>query len=445
MKQSYKTYLKVVLNLITAVVVLLLCIFLLPRVILFFMPFLIGWLIAWIASPVVRFFEEKLKVRRKAVSAFVIVAVLAAVVLLVYLLVTKLIEEGVNFISELPSISDSIVTEFRQVGVSLQGVYDRLPADIQQTCDNVFMDLETYLSNLVSDVSMPSMEAVGNAAKRIPDIFLAVVISLLSAYFFVADKTYMSDVMKKYVPDSIRYRLDLIRRSFSNAIGGYFRAQLKIECWIYVLLVAGLMILNVRYALLVALGIAFLDFLPVFGTGTVMLPWAVIELLNKNYRMMFGLLIIWLVAQLVRQIIQPKIVGDSVGVDPIPTLFLLYIGYRAAGVVGMILAVPVGMILMNLYEEGMFDTTIQSLQILAAGFNRFRKIRPEDMAIVTEYEKEAEHMYQHEVQQDEKKMEELQEAAQLQIKLEEPLIIKKIIEKTSTKTEKEKENKNGRN
>jgi hypothetical protein len=145
----------------------------------------------------------------------------------------------------------------------------------------------------------------------------------------------------------------------------------------------------------------------------------------------------------VRQIIQPKIVGDSVGVDPIPTLFLLYIGYRAAGVVGMILAVPVGMILMNLYEEGMFDTTIQSLQILAAGFNRFRKIRPEDMAIVTAYEKEAEDMYQQEVQQEEKKMEELQEASQLQIKLEEPLIIKKIIEKTSTKTE--KENKNGRN
>jgi hypothetical protein len=195
----------------------------------------------------------------------------------------------------------------------------------------------------------------------------------------------------------------------------------------------------------VALGIAFLDFLPVFGTGTVMLPWAVIELLNKNYRMMFGLLIIWLVGQLVRQIIQPKIVGDSVGVDPIPTLFLLYIGYKAAGVVGMILAVPVGMILMNLYEEGVFDTTIKSLQILAAGFNRFRKIRPEDMAIVTEYEKEAEHLYQREVQQDEKKMEELQEASQLQIKLEEPLIIKKIIEKTSTKTEKEKENKNRRN
>jgi sporulation integral membrane protein YtvI len=375
----------------------------------------------------------------------VIVAVLAAVVLLVYLLIAKLIEEGVNFISELPSIINNIATEFRQVGVSLQGVYDKLPADIQQTCDNVFMDLETYLSNLVSDVSMPSMEAVGNAAKRIPDIFLAVVISLLSAYFFVADKTYMSDVMKKYVPDSIRYRLDLIRRSFSNAIGGYFRAQLKIECWIYVLLVAGLMILNVRYALLVALGIAFLDFLPVFGTGTVMLPWAVIELLNKNYRMMFGLLIIWLVGQLVRQIIQPKIVGDSVGVDPIPTLFLLYIGYRAAGVVGMILAVPVGIILMNLYEEGVFDTTIKSLQILAAGFNRFRKIRPEDMAIVTEYEKEAEHIYQREVEQGEKKMEELQEASQLQIKLEEPLIIKKIIEKTSTKTEKEQENKNGRN
>jgi predicted PurR-regulated permease PerM len=300
---------------------------------------------------------------------------------------------------------------------------------------------------VVSDVSMPSFEAVGNAAKRIPDIFLSVIMCLLSAYFFVADKSYMSDVMKKYVPDSILYRLDLIRRSFSNAIGGYFKAQLKIECWIYVLLVIGLMILNVRYALLVAIGIAFLDFLPVFGTGTVMLPWAVIELLNKNYRMMFGLLIIWLVAQLVRQIIQPKIVGDSIGLDSIPTLFLLYIGYKAAGVVGMILAVPIGIILVNLYQEGMFETTQQSIQILLSGFNRFRKIRPEDMAIVTEYEKEAENQYQHEVQQDEKKMEELQEASQLQIKLEEPLIIKKIIEKTAAKTEKDKdkETQNGRN
>lgn len=439
MKQSLKTYLKVILNLITALVVLLLCIFLLPRCILFFMPFIVGWIISLIASPVVRFFEEKLKVRRKAVSALVIIAVLAVVVLLVYAVIVKLIEEGVNFINELPQMRDSIVAELNQVGANLRGIYDRMPADMQQTWDHVVSEMENYFSNAMGNVSLPSFETVGNVAKAIPDIFLGVVICLLSSYFFVADKTYMSDVVKKYIPDSIRYRLDLIRRSFSKAIGGYFRAQLKIECWIYILLVLGLLILDVRYAFLVALGIAFLDFLPVFGTGTVMLPWALIELCNKNYKMMFGLLVIWLVGQLVRQIIQPKIVGDSIGMDAIPTLFLLYIGYKMAGVVGMILAVPIGIILINLYEEGAFDTTRQSIQILLAGFNRFRRIRPADMAIVADYEKEMKNTYQYEVQQDEKIMEELQEASQIQIKIEEPLILKKIINKKPGKAEKKDE------
>lgn len=439
MKQSLRTYLKVILNLITALVVLLLCIFLLPKCILFFMPFILGWIISLIASPVVRFFEEKLKVKRKAVSALVIVSVLAVVVLLVYAVVVKLIEEGVNFINELPQMRDSIVAEFSQVGASLQGVYDRMPADVQQTWDHVVGEMGNYFSNAMGNVSLPSFETVGNVAKAIPDIFLGVVICLLSSYFFVADKTYMSDVVKKYVPNSIRYRLDLIRRSFSKAIGGYFKAQLKIECWVYILLVIGLMILDVRYAFLVALGIAFLDFLPIFGTGTVMLPWAVIELCNKNYKMMFGLLVIWLVGQLVRQIIQPKIVGDSIGMDAIPTLFLLYIGYKISGVVGMILAVPIGIILINLYEEGVFDTTRQSIQILLAGFNRFRRIRPADMAIVADYEKEMKNTYQYEVQQDEKIMEELQEASQIQIKIEEPVILKKIINKKPGKTDKKDE------
>ncbi len=439
MKQSFRTYLKVILNLITALAALLLCIFLLPKCIIFFMPFIVGWIISLIASPLVRFFEEKLKVRRKAVSVLVIVAVLAVVVLLVYAIVAKLVQEGISFINELPQMWNNIVAQFNQVGANLEGIYNRMPADVKQTWDQFAGEFGTYFSNMMDDVSLPGFEAVGNAARRIPDIFLAVVMCLLSAYFFVADKTYMSNVMKKYVPDSIRYRLDLIRRSFSKAIGGYFKAQLKIECWVYILLSIGLLILDVPYAFLVALGIAFMDFLPVFGTGTIMLPWAVIELLGKNYRMMFGLLAIWLVGQLVRQIIQPKIVGDSIGMDAIPTLFLLYIGYKFAGVVGMILAVPIGIIFVNLYEEGVFDTTRQSVQILVAGFNRFRKIRPADMAIVAEYEREVVNSYQYEVKQDEKKMEELQEASQIQIKIDEPQILKKIIEKKANKSQKKED------
>lgn len=438
MRQSIKTYLKVFLNLATALLILLFCIFILPKCIWFFMPFIIGWIISSIASPVVRFFEEKLKVRRKAVSAVVIVAVLAVVVLMVYLLVAKLIKEGIGFVNELPNIWNSILAEFYEVGANLEGIYNRMPVDMQNTLDNIGQEMGNYFSGIMTSIELPSFAAVGSVAKQIPDAFLSIVICLLSAYFFVADKSYMANVVERFVPRAIRYRFDLIRRSFRKAIGGYFKAQFKIECWVYILLVIGLLILDVNYAFLVALGIAFLDFLPVFGTGTVMLPWAVIEFLSEDYRMMFGLLVIWLVGQLVRQVIQPKIVGDSIGVDAIPTLFLLYIGYQLAGMLGMILAVPIGIILMNLYEEGVFDTTRQSLQILVAGFNRFRRIRAADMAIVADYEREAKNAYQMELQHEQEKAQEWQEASQL--KIEEPPILRKII---ARKAEQDKGEKKG--
>ena len=140
-----------------------------------------------------------------------------------------------------------------------------------------------------------------------------------------------------------------------------------------------LTILKVEYAFLIAIGIAFLDILPFLGTAIVLYPWAIVKFLSSDYKMAIGLLIIWGISQLVRQIIQPKIVGDSIGVPPIPTLFLLYIGYKVSGVIGMILAVPLGLVVYTMYEEGAFDTVIKSIKILVRGINDFRTITESDM------------------------------------------------------------------
>ena len=133
-----------------------------------------------------------------------------------------------------------------------------------------------------------------------------------------------------------------------------------------------------------------MDFLPFFGTGTIMVPWAIVKFLSSDYKMTIGLLLIWGISQLVRQIIQPKIVGDSVGVPPIPTLFLIYIGYMVYGVLGMIVAVPLGLILWTMHEAGAFDTTKNSILILTAGLNHFRKLTPSDKSIITSYKRECE-------------------------------------------------------
>lgn len=374
MKQEMLTYVKAILNILTALVILILCIFLLPRLIAFFMPFIIGYIISLIASPLVRFLEEKLKIKRKAVSAFVIIAVLAGVILLVYGVGAKLIRETDDFVNELPALWQNVEAQFNAVGSNLDGLYKKLPLGIRERLVNIGNELESYFSVFISSIGTPTFTAVGNFAKQLPDIFMAFIMTLLSSYFFVADKSYMSEFMEKYMPSSVYSHVGLIRRSFTNAIGGYFKAQLKIEVWIYLILFIGLMVLGIDYAFLIAFGIAFMDFLPVFGAGTIMIPWAVVEILGGEYQRAVGLLIIWCVGQIVRQVIQPKIMGDSIGFHPIPTIFLLYIGYRAAGIIGLILALPIGIIVINLYEEGVFDTTKKSIEILIEGFNSFRRL-----------------------------------------------------------------------
>lgn len=386
MKSSLRTYLKVLLNLGIAVVILLLFIFLVPRLLWFFMPFVIGWIISVIANPLVRFFEEKMNIRRKAGTAFVIIAVIGLVVLAGYLIGTKVVQEFVGLVHELPNMWDSIEADFRAIGKNLNVLYSRFPVDMREAIAGIGEKMDGYMGNLVSSVGTPTIAAVGNFAKHLPTVLIGIIMALLSAYFFVAEREYLATNIKKHMPEAIAYRWNMMSRSLKRAVGGYFKAQFKIEIWMYLLLVIGLSILKVDYALLIALGMAILDFFPVFGTGTVLIPWAVIKILSSDYKMAVGLLIIWCGGQLARQIIQPKIVGDSVGVPPIPTLFLLFIGYKLAGVFGMIVAVPIGIILINMYEEGVFDTTRNSIKILIAGINNFRRLNDDDMSVVRENE-----------------------------------------------------------
>lgn len=389
MKPTSRTYLKVLMNLGIAMIALLLLIFLVPKILVFFMPFVIGWIIALIANPLVHFFEAKLKIKRKAGTAFVIIAVIALVILVGYLIGAKVIQEAIGLFHELPAMWNSLEEDFRTIAKNLDVLYRRFPIELRERISDIGEQTGTYLGDIVGQVGTPTIEAVGNFAKHLPSVLIGIIMCLLSSYFFVAERDYMMTKLKAHMPEAISYRWNMMMRSFKRAVGGYFKAQFKIEIWMYLLLVIGFSILNVKYALLIALGIAALDFFPIFGTGTVLIPWAIIKILSADYKMAVGLLIIWCGGQLARQIIQPKIVGDSIGVSPIPTLFLLFIGYQVAGVFGMIIAVPIGIIVLNMYEEGVFDTTLKSLKILFAGINNFRRLNEEDMAGVREYEEYA--------------------------------------------------------
>ena len=385
-----RTYLKVFLNLGISLCILLVCVFLLPRIIIWFMPFVTGWIIALIASPLVHCFEKRLKIRRKAGTAFVIISVIALVILAGYLIGAQLVEQIAEFIGDVPKLWEAAQEDFAQIGEKLSVALKYLPSELQLTINSITGNVQEYFGGIMESISEPTITALGNFVGSLPNIVISVIMSLLFAYFYVADKGYLSGLLEKAIPDSVLVRLQMIKRGLTKAVGGYFKAQLKIEVWMYLLLGIGFSILQVKYAFLIAIGVAILDLLPFFGTGTVLIPWAIIKFLSADYKMVIGLLIIWGVGQLARQLIQPKIVGDSVGLAPIPTIILLFVGYRVAGVIGMIIAVPIGIIILNLYEEGVFDTTINSLKILYAGISNFRHLTKEDMEEVEHYRKRQE-------------------------------------------------------
>ena len=306
--KSKRKYFKALVNLGVAVTILLLVVLLLPRLIIWFMPFVIAGIISMIASPLVRFFEEKIKLKRKWASAFVIIVVIALVVLVLYLVGSKLIEEGMGLLGALPEMWDSMKADLAGVGESLEGIFEKLPQDTQQTIANLGNQVGEFMAGLFERIGTPTITAAGNFAKQLPSVVIAIIMCLLASYFFVADRYQVGSWIRKHTPDFVMSRYDMVRRSILQSVGGYFKAQLKIEVWMYLLLVIGLSVLRVDYVLLIALGIAFLDLLPFFGTGTVMVPWAIIKIFSRDYKMAIGLLIIWGGGQLARQIIQPKIV-----------------------------------------------------------------------------------------------------------------------------------------
>lgn len=375
-----RKYLKAFTNIGIYAVALLFCIFVVPRLIIFFLPFVIGWIISAIANPIVKFFEKKIKFKRKMTSAIALVLVLAAVIGMGYGIGYVLITQGIGLFTSIPDIWDSIDRELNNVGAMINSWLINLPKGTVDSLNTIGNSFEEYTNSFVSNLGTPTMNAVSNAAKSLPSAIISAIMCLLSAYFFSTERNNLADKAAKYLPKVAYSKLDTVYRGLKKAIGGYFVAQFKIEIWVFLVTFIGMVILGIDYAAIIALGVAFLDFLPFFGAGLVMIPWGVIALLGGNYFLGIGLLIVWGIGQVLRQVIQPKVLGDQVGLNPLPTLFLLFIGFELGGMIGMIIAVPIGIIVVSLYEEGLFRGLVDSIRILWTEISNFRRFTPEELA-----------------------------------------------------------------
>lgn len=333
----------------------------------FLMPFVIGWIISAIASPLVNWLEKRLRIVKKLGSALIVILVLAGIVGILYLGISRLITEAVGLIRDFPSIYAQLESGLRQIGAMLSGLFERLPDAVQNGWNTMTANLDEYMGKVVSGISEPTVSAAGNIAKRVPYYLVSFIVAVMSAYFFIVQREEVLAWLKKVAPVSVQKRMTLVSDNLKYALGSYFKAQFKIMGVVFVILAAGLGFLGTGYFILVAFLISFLDFLPFFGTGTAMIPWAVYQFFMGDYKMTVSLIVLYVITQVIRQLLQPKMVGDSVGLNPLVTLLLLYTGYKAGGLIWMILAVPVGMVLINMCQAGAFDYIFDDVKILVEG------------------------------------------------------------------------------
>lgn len=366
-------YLRSILNIVIPLTGLYLVCFWGPKTLLFFLPFVIGWGIALIANPLVRFLEKRLKIVRRHSSAVIIVVVLGLIVLLFYLLFIRLYAEMSNFVKDLPFLYQEAVNDVNGAMTAGRNLFDFLPDHIQAAIDQLTVNLGDYVGTLISKAAAPTVHIAGSVARSIPNALVSTVITICSAYLFIAEQDRLLSWFRNHAPAFILRYTNYLKKDAKGLIGGYFLAQFKIMFVIATILVIGLMILRVDYSILIAILIALLDFLPIFGAGTVLIPWGIVKLFTGEYAYAAGLILLYITTQVVRQIIQPKIVGDTMGLSPLMTLLLLYLGFKISGLAGMILAVPVGIVFINFYRYGAFDSLIENTKILIRDLNEFRK------------------------------------------------------------------------
>lgn len=343
-----------------------------PKAVRFFMPMLLGWFIAQLANPLVKFLEKHLHIVRKHSSFGIIFGAIFLIVLACYYLFLWLAKEAGKLVQSLPIYYQALVQGLDRIGENLHGVAGRISPELREQITGLTEYVTDNLGQIVSGLGGGTVEAAGNVAGKIPSLLVSFFFVLLFAYFFIAQRERVHRIAGNLLPKSTAAQLQMVWGKMKYAVGGYFRAQFKIMFVVFLILAVGFLILGIDYGILLAVLIAFLDFLPMLGTGTALLPWALFFALSGNLPRAAGLLIIYGVSQVTRQLIQPKMVGDSIGVDTLTTLFFLFVGYRMGGLLGMIVAVPVGLILIQLYEAGGFDHIIQSVKELAEDIHSWR-------------------------------------------------------------------------
>lgn len=336
---------------ILVLLITILGIYLAFKLAIFYSPFLIAFIISLLIEPIIKFTVRKTKLTRKVSSIIVLIVVFTIIIGLLVWGIVSLISEATNL---LQGLNEYIENAYNMVQNLINGFeFDKIqiPEEVMKVVQSSLWDFIGTISNWVKN----GLTSLMNGLTAIPNIAIYVVVTLLAIYFICTDKLYMLDQLEHHFPEQWVKKIGHHLRELIATLGSYLKAEMTLVLVSFIISVIGLYLLkfmgfNLPYPLLAALLIGFVDALPILGSGTVMLPWAVIIAINGDINLSIGILVLWTIMSVVRQFIEPRIVSKNIGVHPIFTLIAMYTGFRFIGVLGMLVGPIVLIILKNVFS-----------------------------------------------------------------------------------------------
>ena len=335
---------------IAYIIIAFLCVFVvLPTLARYIAPFIVAVIISMVITPIVNFMCNKLHIPRKVSTIASILLILTILGLFLFNLVYQAVYFLQSFALEIPEM---LSKEYPVPGWidTLRDYIIRFPAPMQDFIDNIRDNLVVNISELISPATTATINVARSIAAAFPTILIFSVVTILATYFLSYDNKVIASVAERFLGTERVNKTIMVRDRLFQACGAYIRAQLIMMCIIFVVVLIGMLILRVESPLFVAFITAVVDAIPILGTGTVLIPWALVSLIMGNYGRAVGLAILYVCALTTRQFFEPKVVSSQIGLHPLITLMSMYVGLTAIGIFGMILGPIVTIVVLKFVE-----------------------------------------------------------------------------------------------
>lgn len=350
---TYDEKKKFIINVAFAVTVYAVVYFVFVYVIHWVMPFIVGFLIALALRPVTRFINKYFRIKGKNVSMFVVALFYFVIAMILWLFFTFLWSQMAELIRILPSFYFTRIEPllFKLNNWIVENAKTISP-DVANTLSNVIMNGLEYLAGGVRNLSIYIVQLATGIISNFPLYLISVIFTIVLSIFISVEYSNITSFFKRQLPDKFNSTFDEARVFLTGTLWKMIKAYVIILFITFIELFIGLSLLNVRYALPIAAIIAILDIMPVLGTGGVIIPWAIIELILKNYSYGIGLFVLYIVVTVVRNTVEPRIIGKQIGLHPIVTITVMYAGLRLFGFIGFILAPVTAILIKYLNDTG---------------------------------------------------------------------------------------------